>query len=182
MQGNRPLPRVTPSRLLLRHAVARLQQSTNRISRGMGNGATYIGGNKGQPVSRHRHGRGHNRHLRHGLLLSRVTAHDAYPSSHHTRHPRPRGQETTRGRCTNTVPAARTTQQRLFVCHTHRLSWIAGEVWGAFRSGASHRIGFERKAVRGHHCGRCHNVHIRHGLLLSSVTGHQACSANYTIR
>ena len=60
MQGNRPLPRVTPSRLLLRHAVARLQQSTNRISRGMGNGATYIGGNKGQPVSRHRHGRGHN--------------------------------------------------------------------------------------------------------------------------
>jgi hypothetical protein len=80
---HRPRPRVTPPRLLLRHAVRRMAWHTGwkgragEVMLGPGPG---VGGAQGQPVRRHHRGRGHNTHIRHGYLPSSSTGHRTHPA------------------------------------------------------------------------------------------------------
>jgi len=74
-----PVPRVTPPRLLLRHANTCASPTTLDKIRRKPIINTGVTGAEGQPIRRHHRGRRHNSHIRHQALPSHTTGHRTHP-------------------------------------------------------------------------------------------------------
>ena len=74
-----PVPRVTPPRLLLRHAKTTQRTAIFHSVRRQPIIYTGVTGAEGQPIRRHHRGRRHNSQIRHQALPSHTTGHRTHP-------------------------------------------------------------------------------------------------------